>query len=301
MEEKMTHLFKILTILMGGSLFLTGCLLPPASESAATPKKEEPSLCKALATIDDFEDGNDQIYSIEGRGGYIYTYVDETGSKVSPPENKFMVSKGGVGESKYAVRVKGLLNDADKVEGDIYGGVSLEFSEEGPESPYDASKYKGISFLAKLGDDSSVSEIRFKIPDVNTQPEGGICTECYNDFGINIKLSKEWTRYVILFEDLTQESGWGDPRPKSLNVAALIGLSWEVAASNVKFDFYVDDVSFIGACGELQEFKKAAKAESKPEAVKEPEAKAGDEIKNGEKEEETKETAAKTGDASAKQ
>ena len=88
--------------------------------------------------------------------------------------------------------------------------------------------------------------VRFKIPDANTDPDAKVCTECFNDFGIGIELTEEWTRYEVPFTELKQEGGWGNPRPPGVDATKLMALQWQVAAAGSAFDIWIDDVSFIG-------------------------------------------------------
>ncbi len=53
----------------------------------------------------------------------------------------------------------------------------MGFSFANPKGPYDASAYTGVSFWAKLGSGSQKT-LRLKVPDINTDPDGHVCTEC---------------------------------------------------------------------------------------------------------------------------
>jgi hypothetical protein len=88
--------------------------------------------------------------------------------------------------------------------------------------------------------------LRVKVPDANTDPDGKICSDCYNDFGLSFELSDEWTRYTVNFKDLKQEEGWGDPRPPSSATDKLFGLQWQVSTPNAEFDVWFDDIRFEG-------------------------------------------------------
>ena len=114
-----------------------------------------------------------------------------------------------------------------------------------PVGMYDASKYKGVSFLAKVGEGSTTA-LRFKIPDVNTEPKGGVCKECYNDFGIDFAATTEWTRYTVMFSDLKQGDGWGDPHPPGLDASKIFGMQWQTESVGKDYDIWIDDVSFVG-------------------------------------------------------
>jgi endoglucanase len=196
--------------------------------------------CAARALIDDAEDGDAQVLGIDGRNGYIYTYSDAQGTQVKPSTDGFTVSTGGARTPKNALRFQGKLAD----QSDAYAGMGFGFMS--PERGYDASAYKGIAFIAKRGQ-SSASEVRIKVPDGNTHPKGGACSDCFNDFGVTFSVTESWTRYVIEFADLKQEGGWGDPRPPSVDVDKLFGVQFQIAARGQDFDIWIDDVEFICA------------------------------------------------------
>jgi hypothetical protein len=194
--------------------------------------------CGDQALIEDAEDGDDQILLREGRGGYLYTFADKTGTTVLPPESAFAVEAGGTPGSRYAVHVSGHL-----ASGDVYAGIGFDFTQ-GSES-YDASHYGGIGFAAKINAGAE-PHVRFMVADVNTDPKGKVCTKCDNDFGIPFKPTGEWTRYEVPFAELKQEAGWGSPRPPAIDTAKLMGAKWQFSAPNANFDLWLDDVMFLG-------------------------------------------------------
>ena len=130
--------------------------------------------------IDDGEDGNNQNLPVENRGGYWYTFVDKAGSTVTPMAGEqggtFAMTEGGANGSKFAANFKGKIGTGAIV----FSGMGVNFVD--PKDKYDASKYAGIAFFAKRGADST-GKVRLKVPDMNTDPDGGVCTECFNDFG----------------------------------------------------------------------------------------------------------------------
>jgi endoglucanase len=195
--------------------------------------------CETRAMVDDCEDRNDQILLRQGRGGYIYTYLDKAGSTITPTESTFKMAREGAHGSKYAVHIQGKLASS----GETYAGIGMDLRY--PRRPYDASRYKGVSFLAKVAKGTSPF-VRFKLPDANTDPDAKQCTECFNDFGIGVELSEEWTRYEVAFSELKQESGWGKPRPPTVDAKQLMALQWQVSAPGTAFDIWIDDISFIG-------------------------------------------------------
>lgn len=222
-------------------LALTGlcaCRVNPTSPDLEnTP---EGKACPPDAKIEDAEDGNNQILVQDGRSGYVYTYSDPTGTTIDPPAGGvFTTSPGGAGGSQAALRMSGQLAGS----GLVYAAMGLNFAD--PRGPYDGSKYKGISFYAKKGP-STTSKLRIKVPDKNTDPDGGVCAACSNDFGLQLSLSEEWQRFIVPFSALRQESGWGNPRPRSVASEALFAIHFQVNDKGRPFDVWVDDLAFTG-------------------------------------------------------
>ena len=90
------------------------------------------------------------------------------------------MSEGGNG-SKYAVNYKGKLAAASVV----YAGMGLNFRD--PKEVFDASKYAGITFFAKRAA-GATGKVFVKLPDVNTDPDGAVCSACYNDFEVELTI-----------------------------------------------------------------------------------------------------------------
>lgn len=208
--------------------------LPPATEAAKP--------CGPEALIDDGEDHDNQALVRQGRGGYWYTFVDDAGSTVEPLAGAhggtFAMSEGGARGSSYAARFSGQVARG----GTVYVGMGCNFTE--PKDAYDASRYAGISFFAKRG--AGLGTVRLKVPDVSTDPQGGLCSECYNDFGTELELSERWTHYVVPFSAMRQQPGWGSPRRSQLTPAQLYSVQFQVNSPGRKFDIWVDDLAFTG-------------------------------------------------------
>src|SRR5258708_6197764 len=81
----------------------------PGAAGGATAAAGTGKECPADYTIDDCEDGTNQVKVQKGRNGYWYTFVDKVGSTVSPPFGKtFIMSKGGPnGGSMYTAQFLG--------------------------------------------------------------------------------------------------------------------------------------------------------------------------------------------------
>jgi endoglucanase len=199
--------------------------------------------CGPEGMLDDGEDGNNQSLPVGNRGGYWYTFVDKAGSTVTPMAGEqggtFAMTEGGANGSKFAANFKGTIGTGAAV---VFSGMGLNFVD--PKDKYDASKYAGIAFFAKKGADS-IAKVRLKVPDTNTDPDGGVCSECFNDFGADITLANEWKKYIFPFKKMTQLPGWGAPRKPHIVPAGIYGLQWQVNVPGSSYDIWVDDVQFL--------------------------------------------------------
>jgi endoglucanase len=230
------------------TIALGGCTGGGAGAVAVAPAGAAPGGvivkdCPADYVIDDFQDGNNQILVQEGRKGYWYTFVDKVGTTISPPAGKkFIMSPGGINGSAFAARMIGKVSAS----GDpMYAGMGLSWTN--PKGPYDASKYTGLSFWAKVGP-GSVKAVRLKVPDANTDPDAvpKVCTECFNDFGVDMDLTEQWTKYTIPFDKMSQLEGWGSPQKDRIDKSKIYGMQWQVNKPGSSYDIWVSDLSFTG-------------------------------------------------------
>jgi hypothetical protein len=238
----------------GASLLLVGCLAfgcigrsasqqsptTPAGTPATTgvaPSKDCPNGVQIApdGIIDDVEDGDSQLSKLDNRDGYWWKAHDEQGSVIEPEEATPV--EAGPGGKGLAIRFHGHTVSTEGAWGCNFGA---NLSTAGT---YDASRYVGISFRAKVAS-GSTTKVRFKVGDVNTHKDAGVCKECWNHFGKDITLSTEWQQYQVLFSELRQADGWGDPRPPSITVDKLYSIDWSIDAG-ANFDIYVDDIYFL--------------------------------------------------------
>jgi hypothetical protein len=214
------------------------CRVNPTSPDLANSPAGK--ACPPDAKIEDGEDNNNQILVQDGRSGYIYTYADPDGTTIDPAGGaQFSMTAGGANGSQYALRMSGQLASSSVV----YAAIGLNFTD--PRGPFDASKYQGVSFFAKKGQ-GTTSKLRIKMPDKNSDPDGGVCAACANDFGMQLSLSEEWQRFIVPFSALRQESGWGNPRPRSVASEAVFALQFQVNDKGRPFDVWIDDLAFTG-------------------------------------------------------
>jgi endoglucanase len=250
MTSKRTWTAFAFSISCGVALTAGGCIAPPGSGPGAAPGSPA-SLgggaafkdCGAEGMIDDGEDGNNQNLPVENRGGYWYTFIDKTGATTVTPMageqgGTFAMTEGGANGSKFAANFKGKIGTGAIV----FSGMGVNFVD--PKDKYDASKYAGIAFFAKRGQDST-GKVRLKVPDMNTDPDGAVCTECFNDFGGEINLTTEWRKYIFPFKKMGQEPDWGAPRKPHIVPSTIYGVQFQVKVPNASYDIWVDDLQFL--------------------------------------------------------
>jgi len=213
-----------------------GGAAPPPGPATVSDKD-----CPADYSIDDAEDGNNQVTKQKGRNGYWYTFLDKAGSTITPPiQTKFLMSPGGANGSTNAARMMGKMATT----GDpLFAGMGFSLTD--PKAPYDASAYTGVSFYAKVAKGATKS-VRLKVPDLNTDPAGKVCTECFNDFGADLTLTEQWQKYAISFASMKQMEGWGSPHPASIDKSKIYGLQWQVTQPGAAYDVWIDGVQFTG-------------------------------------------------------
>jgi endoglucanase len=214
---------------------------PAAASAPAAVAPAAPRDCGEGALVDDGEDGNNQSLPNGGRGGYWYTFRDRGTTTVEPEAGAlsnvaFTMSEGGHASS-WAARFHGKIGTGAIV----FSGLGVNFVD--PKSQYDASKYTGVSFWAKRGE-SSTGKVRLKVPDVNTDPEGNVCTECFNDFGADFTFTPEWKQYVVPWRSMRQLAGWGAPHKPHVAADKIYGLQWQVQVPSANYDLFIDDVRF---------------------------------------------------------
>lgn len=221
-----------------------GCRKKVSATSEEAKSSPEGRACpKEIGMISDGENSPNQVNPIKGRGGYWYTFLDKEGSTVTPQAGAlggtFEMAPGGASGTKFAAHMTGTVASAEIV----YAGMGLNLVD--PKGQYDASAFKGISFWAKKGP-GSTAKVRLKVPDMNTEPDGKVCTECFNDFGADLTLTDDWQQFTLPFTAMKQLKGWGSPHPPGVDPKTLYGIQFQVNEKGAKFDIWVDEVQFTG-------------------------------------------------------
>ena len=188
-------------------------------------------------SIDDFEDGDTQLSKIGSRDGYWFIAKDPNGSTIAP--SPLAMADQGADGSKKSLHVSGQTSSASGAWGSMVGVGLLSVNKV----MYDASRYAGISFKAKIGE-GSTKKIRFKIGDVNTHPDGGVCKDCWNHFGKDLPLTTSWQEFKITFAEMRQEPGWGELKG-AIDSSQLVSINWSIGPGGLPFDLWIDDLQFF--------------------------------------------------------
>jgi hypothetical protein len=242
-RSRIETLFTAVAVVAIAVLPSGGCNIGVSAKPAAGPGGTAPvKRCRATrpaddGALDDFEDGNTQLTKSSGRDGYWFSAKDPKGSTID-----MQTVEPGAGGSELALHMSGKTAEGTAEDGSWGVQLGANFvNEQG--TLYDASKYAGFSFKAKAAPGSS-KKVRFKIGDVNTHKDAGVCITCWNHFGKDLVLTEEWKEYKVMFSTADQEPGWGNPRPISVTPAKLIGINWSVGP-NQTYDMWFDDLTFL--------------------------------------------------------
>jgi hypothetical protein len=191
--------------------------------------------------VDGFED---QDLTLEQAGGGVwYLFDDGTVGTAGPaPLVCSPLSGAPAGLGGYAMHIT-----ATGFTG-FGSGLGVDF--RAGKKVFDASKFTGIRFWAKVGAGKNTRH-RVQIADATTDKAGGKCNaaadapngeKCDDHFGFNATFTTSWAEYVISFEQLTQ-IGWGNPA-LALDKAALYGLQ-VTAKPKLEVDLWLDQIEFF--------------------------------------------------------
>ena len=221
---------------------------PSATDSGAPHTIDSgPPLPCTTPLIDDMEHSDGSILSACGRQGYWYTYNDATSGGTQTPvaATPFMPSViqggrtlGDGGASAHAARTYG--------NGFTTWGAGMAFDLNSPGAgtklPYNATRYSGITFWARVAAATQTS-LRVNIPEVATDPLGNVCApKCSDHFGKTLILTDSWEQYSLSFAADVTQSGWGTVAV--FDKSSLLGVQFQAAAS-ATFDIWIDDIAFL--------------------------------------------------------
>jgi hypothetical protein len=218
-----------------------------SSQVAAAPALER---CSARR-IDDFEhEFSGELPRCEGRVGSWYTFNDHAqGTKQIPAAGSPVHHVPSLSDGRGMVlRTHGYCQ-AGTPSGTLWGaGIGVDLNNPGrrtlEKGHYDAAQrgFRGLRFRARLGETAgATAEVALRVPDINSDPAGGRCAKCFDDYEVVLELKPTWNVYTIRWEQLQRAPG-GDPQPFAAD--AIMGIQWRFKPGDM-FDLYLDDIHFI--------------------------------------------------------
>lgn len=217
----------------------------PLTEEDERPKMSGP--CEKApppgqdAILDDFEDGDHQLFKTYHREGWWFVADDGTeGAEFTPKKGEFAPEKllEGEGTTENEMALHGTASGMN--DWGIVWGTTLRWKKDAVSCPFNGSHFDGIRFRTK-----GTGTIKIKINTIETSPpdNGGVCQkECWDAHGKVVRLTDEWRDVFIRWEDLQQE-GWGtDSR---FDATRLLALNFTAKPEMLPADFWVDDIRFI--------------------------------------------------------
>lgn len=196
--------------------------------------------------LDGFEDEDITLEQVNGRGGVWYLFHDATTGTMTPNP----LTCAPLTQSPAELGAYGLHVTATGFT-DYGSGLGVDF--RAGKKVYDASKYSGIRFWARVGEGKNTRH-RVQIADVNTDALGKHCdpaatavegTKCDDHYGVNAIFTSTWKQYSYRFDELSQ-IGWGypgDPELK-LDASAVYGLQI-TAKAKLEVDLWLDQIEFF--------------------------------------------------------
>jgi len=189
--------------------------------------------------IDDMEHLHPgEIYTVEGRSGDWFAANDGTCSQYPAPgddvgfttdayEGQHAVTTSGGPCTDWGATIGFMVNDPD-----------------GTPMPYDASRYAGVRFMARVTAGSNAFQLACS--DGLSHPKGGVCDEaagtCWDAPSITLPATGSWEAYAVQWAEL-KPGGWSG-NDLTLDARTLFGCQLNIAAGDV-FEIVVDDVQLM--------------------------------------------------------
>jgi hypothetical protein len=193
--------------------------------------------------VDGFEDDDLTLEQVDGRGGVWYLVGDGTVGTVGPTPLVCSPNSGAPAAlGAYAMHITAT--------GFTGSGSILGADLRNLKAVYDASRFTGIRFWAKVGVGKNTKH-RVQIADATTDKAGGKCNpaaaavaaeKCDDHFGFAATFTTSWTQYSITFKEMTQ-LGWGKVGT-ALDKGAVYGLQF-TAKPKLDVDLWLDQIEFF--------------------------------------------------------
>jgi hypothetical protein len=193
----------------------------------------------SLSMIDDMEMPDQYIPSLDGRQGFWSLSHDDSAGTQTPSIMIMSQIPGARGTSTYALHT---TSTGFTKTGALVG---VDLNRKTTRSTYDASAYAAVHFWAKVAA-GSLTLVHFSMPDLHTDPGGGLCTKspqlCYDHWATDRTLTTAWAEYTVAFADLTQ-MGWGANDVTAFDVAHVYGIQFSWGTPSM--DLWIDDIAFV--------------------------------------------------------
>lgn len=193
--------------------------------------------------VDGFEDNDLTLEQTSGRGGVWYLFDDATVGTTGPKPlacSPLTGAPAALGMYAMHITATGFTGFGSGLGVDFRAGKKV----------YDASKFTGIRFWAKVGVGKNTKH-RVQIADATTDAAGGKCNpaatapngeKCSDHFGVDETFTTSWVQYIVPFDQMTQ-LGWGTPAP-AITKTALYGLQ-VTAKPKLEVDLWLDQIEFF--------------------------------------------------------
>jgi hypothetical protein len=200
-----------------------------ADDCASTP----PGM---VALIDNFDDGNNVAAPEPGREAYWFTIHDESAGTIEPPKDFVASPNGYLGTASAHVAASGFTTWGAAL-------VSNISYKQAIRCPYNASRYKGLSFVAR---GSGRVRVQVVMPGVTDKEYGGTCDPdkgqvCYDNHGTEIDLTPTFKSYELPWSSF-QQRGYGTQVP--FDPGTISSLQFAMEQLNLPVDLWVDNFEF---------------------------------------------------------
>jgi hypothetical protein len=184
------------------------------------------------------EDGDSTISPGGGRISYWYAFNDGTAAGMQTPASgaDFTMSSisGGRGSSTQAAHTSG-SGFAD------FAGMGFGLLDaSGKDCPYNAGSYTGIRFWAR---GNVAVRVGVQMPDTVPADQGGTCSSmCFDTHGAVVNLTNDWQSFEFEWSELTQQNFGA---VVTFDAARILAIQFQTESGN-NFDFWIDDIEFLG-------------------------------------------------------
>lgn len=202
--------------------------LPSTHANAPWPCRERRAAGGDAPLLDDFEDGDDAVASLEARAGF-WRWARESDAPGTAPALIPVPRPDPSARNKLALHVKG---------GRLFDwGATVEVNFLPP--CYDVTAYAGIKLQAR-----GPGRVYLALREVGVIPvaEGGSCEhDCHNPHVVKIELSPEWRSYEFHWAELRQR-GLDTP---ALDPSRLHSVAFLIRPEDTPYDVWLDEIRFV--------------------------------------------------------